>query len=168
MKINFILLFFISTSLFIACNNNHAASDTDKAANNVQIKNDTISKIYDRYIRLKDALINSDSRSASTAATELANALDNIKGCENTSTIVNEIGKSSGIKEQRMKFVQLNSDIVPMMKNAKLSSGSIFVMYCPMADDGKGGYWLSSNKEIRNPYYGKEMIDCGEVKEEIQ
>jgi hypothetical protein len=167
MKINIILLFFIFTGLVIACNN-HTASDTDKTANNVQIKNDTISKIYDRYIRLKDALINSDSRSASTAATELANALDNIKGCENTTAIVNEIGKSAGIKEQRIKFVRLNSDIVPMMKNAKLSSGSIFVMYCPMADDGKGGYWLSSNKEVRNPYYGKEMIDCGEVKEEIQ
>ncbi|RLD80475.1 MAG: hypothetical protein DRJ10_07365 [Bacteroidetes bacterium] len=26
-----------------------------------------------------------------------------------------------------------------------------------MADDNKGAYWLSSNKEIQNPYFGQQM-----------
>jgi hypothetical protein len=37
-----------------------------------------------------------------------------------------------------------------------------------MANDGNGGYWLSSEPQIKNPYYGDEMLECGEVKEEIK
>ena len=54
-----------------------------------------------------------------------------------------------------------------MFKKVEISSGSMFVQYCPMANDGDGGYWLASETEIRNPYYGDEMLNCGEVKETI-
>ena len=33
-----------------------------------------------------------------------------------------------------------------------------------MANDDKGGYWLSIEKEIKNPYFGSKMLKCGEVK----
>jgi Cu(I)/Ag(I) efflux system membrane fusion protein len=32
-----------------------------------------------------------------------------------------------------------------------------------MAFDNKGAFWLSEIEEIRNPYFGKEMLSCGEV-----
>jgi hypothetical protein len=166
MKTNLILLF-ILTGLFIACNRNK--TDSSKVnGNEVQIKNDTISNIYNRYIRLKDALVKSDPKLANTAANELAGVLSTIKGCENSTNTAKEIGSSNDIKLQRTKFVTLSSDIIPMIKDTKLSSGSIFIMYCPMANEGNGGYWMSSNKEVMNPYYGDEMLNCGEVKEEIK
>jgi Cu(I)/Ag(I) efflux system membrane fusion protein len=34
-----------------------------------------------------------------------------------------------------------------------------------MANDDVGGYWFSESEEIRNPYFGDEMLLCGEVKE---
>jgi len=37
-----------------------------------------------------------------------------------------------------------------------------------MAFDGKGGYWLSNSKEIRNPYFGDIMLACGEVTEVLE
>jgi hypothetical protein len=37
-----------------------------------------------------------------------------------------------------------------------------------MANKGDGGDWLSTEKEIRNPYYGDEMLECGRVAEEIK
>jgi len=37
-----------------------------------------------------------------------------------------------------------------------------------MADDNKGGYWLSTEKKIKNPYFGSKMIKCGKVKEIIK
>jgi len=170
MKTNPILLLLIVTGLFMACNRNaKTASDTTKVnGNEVQIKNDTLSGVYNHYILLKDALIKSDAKLACTAATELAGELNKIHGCEKTTEIAKQIGGSNDIKLQRMKFLALNSDIIPMIKNTKLESGSIFILYCPMADAGKGGYWMASNKEVRNPYYGNEMLDCGEVKEEIK
>jgi Cu(I)/Ag(I) efflux system membrane fusion protein len=32
-----------------------------------------------------------------------------------------------------------------------------------MADSNKGADWLNLEKEISNPYFGKSMINCGEV-----
>lgn len=169
MKIYSILLVLIVTGLFTACNRN-AKTTSDAANGNVaeaQIKNDTLSGIYNHYIQLKDALVKSDSTAACIAGTELAGVLSNIKGCEKTTEIATAIGSSNDIKLQRTKFLTLSSDIIPMIKNTELSSGSIFIFFCPMADGGKGGYWMASNKEIMNPYYGNEMLDCGIVKEEI-
>jgi hypothetical protein len=37
-----------------------------------------------------------------------------------------------------------------------------------MYNNNKGASWLSETKEIKNPYLGKKMPDCGEVKEEIR
>jgi hypothetical protein len=34
---------------------------------------------------------------------------------------------------------------------------------CPMYDQGKSGYWISEFKEIKNPYYGSEMLTCGGI-----
>ncbi|NNC61403.1 MAG: DUF3347 domain-containing protein, partial [Eudoraea sp.] len=39
--------------------------------------------------------------------------------------------------------------------------------HCPMANSNKGADWLSSSKEIRNPYYGEAMLTCGSVRGEL-
>jgi hypothetical protein len=35
-----------------------------------------------------------------------------------------------------------------------------------MADDNKGAVWISETKEIKNPYFGKDMATCGSIKKE--
>jgi Cu(I)/Ag(I) efflux system membrane fusion protein len=37
-----------------------------------------------------------------------------------------------------------------------------------MADNSKGADWLSTDENIKNPYYGASMLTCGEVIEEIK
>jgi hypothetical protein len=37
-----------------------------------------------------------------------------------------------------------------------------------MALNDKGAMWLSENKEIKNPYYGEKMMECGTVEEVIE
>jgi Cu(I)/Ag(I) efflux system membrane fusion protein len=44
----------------------------------------------------------------------------------------------------------------------------IYVQHCPMADNNKGADWLSTEKEIRNPYFGSSMLTCGEVTSELK
>jgi hypothetical protein len=36
-----------------------------------------------------------------------------------------------------------------------------------MAFDDKGAYWLSAESEIKNPYFGKKMLECGEVTDSL-
>ncbi|MBL4862038.1 MAG: DUF3347 domain-containing protein, partial [Crocinitomicaceae bacterium] len=40
--------------------------------------------------------------------------------------------------------------------------------FCAMYNDGKGAAWLSETKEIKNPYYGNEMLGCGTIQKEIK
>ena len=41
----------------------------------------------------------------------------------------------------------------------------LYEQFCPMYDGGSA--WLSMNKEVRNPYYGSSMLNCGKVQREI-
>jgi Cu(I)/Ag(I) efflux system membrane fusion protein len=36
-----------------------------------------------------------------------------------------------------------------------------------MANNNNGAIWLSTEKDIKNPYYGDDMLTCGSVIEEI-
>jgi hypothetical protein len=38
----------------------------------------------------------------------------------------------------------------------------------PMVNKGKGAFWISETKEIKNPYMGKAMLTSGSIREEIK
>jgi hypothetical protein len=61
----------------------------------------------------------------------------------------------------------LSKDMYDLVK--KFTAGQpIYVDDCPMYNDNKGAIWLSETKEIKNPYFGKDMNICGSVKEELK
>jgi Cu(I)/Ag(I) efflux system membrane fusion protein len=37
-----------------------------------------------------------------------------------------------------------------------------------MANGDAGAYWFSKDKDIKNPYFGDEMLKCGETKETLE
>jgi len=39
--------------------------------------------------------------------------------------------------------------------------------HCSMAFDGRGAYWMQSNTEVENPYWGSMMYRCGEMTEAV-
>ena len=164
------------SGLFAACNQASAPADTAKtdsvaalvtAPVPVEIKDTVTAQVYTHYIQLKDVLVASDPAKAKTAATELAAALRKVKGSENTAVLADKIAASADIREQRTSFTALSNEVITMFRQSEVTSGNIYVQYCPMANEGEGGYWLSSQEEIMNPYYGDEMLHCGEVKETI-
>ena len=173
-KLKFYLSVFALTAMFSACTQ---ATKTDESVKTdsssapasvpVELTDTNTDHVYEHYIHLKDLLVASNSAEAQKVASELAAALGKIAGCENTATMALKIAGVTDLKEQRFQFTSLSSDIIAMLKHTELKSGSMYVQYCPMANDGDGGYWLASEKEIRNPYYGDQMLKCGEVKETI-
>mgnify|MGYP006300108977 FL=1 len=42
---------------------------------------------------------------------------------------------------------------------------ALYEVKCPMAFDNRGAIWLQDSQEVRNPYFGKVMLRCGEVQE---
>jgi hypothetical protein len=61
----------------------------------------------------------------------------------------------------------LSQDMYDLVKSFD-GTQTLYKDFCPMANDNKGAFWISEIKEIKNPYLGKKMSTCGEVKEEIK
>ncbi len=134
----------------------------------VVLEDPKVQAIYNDYIGLKTALVNSKFDEAKKTAAVLKSSLSTYAGCENTAIVADKIVNSKDIAAQRKEFTHLSNDVIAMFKTADLKSGSIYVQHCPMANGGDGGDWLSSNKNIQNPYYGDEMLECGAVLQEIK
>lgn len=161
-------------AVYSACNQSQESTKAQKvdsvivaAPIAIELKDADSDLAYHQYLHLKDVLVLSDSIQAQTAAKDLAATLRKINGCENTAIMADKIASGSSLNDQRVNFTSLSADLIDMFKHAEIVSGSMFVQYCPMANDGDGGYWLASETEIRNPYYGDKMLNCGEVKETI-
>lgn len=137
--------------------------------------------VYDQYIVLKDALIDSDVNKAKRASEKVRESLAKVdmkllsgdahmKWMEILNIVnemVNTISTSGGIDDQRSSFSGLSDQLYKAIKTFGLMGKTVYYQFCPMFNNGKGAYWLSDIKDIRNPYYGKQMIDCGETKETL-
>ncbi len=143
-------------------------ADTIAVISDVQLTDPRIENIYKGYISLKNSLVSDNPAAAHQTATDLSTALKSFAGCENTALIADKIAGTEDIKIQRKEFTALSSDVIALFKHVDLKKGTIYIQHCPMANNGDGGDWLSSEKKIRNPYYGAKMMDCGGVIEEIK
>ncbi|MGN8071895.1 DUF3347 domain-containing protein [Mucilaginibacter sp. 22184] len=123
--------------------------------------------VFNNYIGLKNQFLRSNIKGIKSTAGMLEDKLAGIKGCTETATLAHQIATSNDIKQQRDLFLILSKDVITLIKGSKFKSAPIYVDFCPMADSGKGGYWLSVNKAIENPYFPEHMKTCGQVKEQI-
>ena len=76
--------------------------------------------------------------------------------------------ETSELEHQRKHFVSLSNNFFKLLKGLSLNSMVLYYQFCPMADDGKGAYWLSETSEIINPYMGKRMPKCGSNKDSLK
>ena len=129
----------------------------------VEFKDKKMVMVFQHYIHIKTALINTDAKEAKSGAEMLNRVTDN----KTLKTAVTKIANTEDIETQRAAFSELTTQIETLLDDA-LSSGELYKQYCPMAFNNTGGYWLSDDKEIRNPYFGDKMLKCGVVKEILQ
>lgn len=66
-----------------------------------------------------------------------------------------------GIDELRQLFLALSERFIPLLETQPKYSQGLYLHHCPMANENEGAYWLSKAEEIRNPYYGAQMLRCG-------
>lgn len=137
------------------------------AEQTAEIEDELTATVYEKYNKIKTALVNSDPEQAKMTAVELLKS----SGPELESTGLREslsvMANTTDIEEQRKSFSAF-TEVVKRMLMGKISSGTIYYDYCPMAFNGEGAYWLSNDENIQNPYYGDEMLTCGTVEEELQ
>jgi len=140
-----------------------------------------LSEVYDSYFAVKDALVRTDGASASTSSKTLFTEINNIKMdnlsmdvhmawmkvFENLKEDAEHIADIKDIGRQRDHFISLSKNIYEVMKISKQETPTYY-QFCPMANDGKGANWLSKENTIKNPYYGSQMLNCGNTVETIK
>jgi len=140
-----------------------------------------LSEVYDSYFAVKDALVRTDGASASTSSKTLFTEINNIKMdnlsmdvhmawmkvFENLKEDAEHIADIKDIGRQRDHFTSLSKNIYEVMKISKQETPTYY-QFCPMANDGKGANWLSKENTIKNPYYGSQMLNCGNTVETIK
>jgi Cu(I)/Ag(I) efflux system membrane fusion protein len=82
---------------------------------------------------------------------------------------IGEGASASKLPATRAAFANLSDAMLSLYANVESPlSEPLSVAFCPMARDGKGGKWLQRGTEIRNPYYGSEMLTCGSVENTLK
>ena len=141
-----------------------------------------LKKVFDSYINLKNGLVEDDfeavMKNAKIVLTDLtevdmkllkdknahAHWMSLEKEIKNAAT---SISSSTDIAMQRRQFKQLSTHLTIAIELFGVNE-KIYQQYCPMADNNKGGYWLSREEKVINPYFGQSMLKCGEVKQVIE
>lgn len=117
----------------------------------------------DNYINVKTALVNSDAKAASKAISTFYDALKSDGNFAQKAALLKVTEKLSkaddNLEKQRATFNDVSIMMWDLVKGSNKVSQSVYYQYCPM----RKAYWLSKDKDIKNPYYGSSMLTCGKV-----
>lgn len=167
MKIKMLIACLTLCSCSLFAQHDHAGNTQKKEQNAIAFKDAKLGSAYDSYLHLKDALVASNGAEAKSRANELKKALSDAKASAASIELAAKIAGISNLDDQRKLFSTLSDEMKSLVKDGKLSAGMIYLEYCPMANKNTGAFWLSNEKEIKNPYFGDAMLKCGSVKEMI-
>lgn len=138
----------------------------------------SLQDILRQYLDLKNQLVESNGANAQKLATALHGKIEGLaaqalseKEAKAFTSLKEALGKQakelssqSDLAKQRVTFAGLSQSMIDLFKIVSVKESSLYVDYCPM----KKAYWLSTEKTIRNPYYGNAMLSCGSIKETIK
>ncbi len=131
---------------------------------------------------LRESLAGDDLPGAKTAATKLTTALASVNAAALShgpamtwreerrliATAVAAMKNAEVIAALRVQFRELSRSILTLEQSFRHpTAGMHYETFCPMAFGNRGASWLQAEKTILNPYFGKSMLYCGEVRTEF-
>ena len=164
--------------------NGNSATDHSQMTKRLEVSSKfkkQLNTVFVNYVSVDKALVNDDAETAKKSANGLQKSMEKVDmkllkddAHKHWMTLEKElkastsaIANTSDIKKQREHFIHLSAHLINAVKTFGINQ-KVYVDYCPMANNNVGAYWLSKDKEIRNPYFGADMLDCGSVTDEIE
>jgi hypothetical protein len=140
-----------------------------------------LSEVFANYVLMKDAFVTSDASKVKTESKKVSDALAKVdmklvEGVAHNDWMTHldpmqkslaAIQSADDIEAQRKEFSVVSGSLYKSIKAFGLGGKEAFYDFCPMAFNNEGGYWLSDNDQIRNPYFGDAMLTCGSVQEKL-
>jgi len=141
-----------------------------------------LASLVANYLTLKDNLVATNAKNSQESAKELSTKLtaidmmllkddahvywmNQLKTIKENITAISNI---DNIESQRIHFGYLSQAIIESVKVFGVNEDIFYVQFCPMAKNNEGAFWLSSETQIRNPYFGDVMMQCGTVEDTLR
>ncbi|GAB4161911.1 MAG: hypothetical protein Fur0037_28390 [Planctomycetota bacterium] len=125
-----------------------------------------IDAMVDAYLRAADALANDRFEGLPRAWKDLRSAVEKLPGghARQMGSRIHAAIPSDDLDPEatRKSFQALSAAAIDFLKMMKPSK-ALKRAYCPMVKAS----WLQLGDEIRNPYMGRSMIDCGSIEETL-
>lgn len=142
---------------------------------------DELRLVFTAYLPVKNGIIKSDIATTKNEVVKLLKAIDavdmkNVGGDAHVEwmkdlTILKKtaelLSKETDIEKMRTWLSPLSDQLYHTLKKFRVNAVG-YRLFCPMAFNNKGAYWLSDSDEILNPYFGDAMLTCGNVEEELK
>jgi hypothetical protein len=156
---------------------------TMKSSNDMMMdegqKSSKSDRIVANYLELKNALVADNQGEAAKVGAKMVSTFNSFDIGSFTSDEQTELKdifedakehaehiSKSPIDHQREHFEVLSKDLIDMIAITGTET-TLYQDFCPMYNNNKGGQWLSADKEIKNPYFGSKMMNCGSIQKEI-
>jgi hypothetical protein len=132
------------------------------AAPDVARAGDPVLALLDPYFRIQSQLTTDSTdgvKDLAAAIVKEAQALG--KEGKDIAAAADSLGGSSTLAAARTAFGELSEAVIAYAERTKANPGAdVNTMYCPMVKKS----WMQKGEQVKNPYYGKAMVDCGEKK----
>lgn len=120
-------------------------------------------ELVDGYLAAQTALAGDNTNGVTDAAKRMEKAADALAGTDkalaaSVKTQAQAVGAAKDLAAARTAFKTLSSSVVDFVQKHYKGSRALGIYNCAMA----GGRWVQEGEEARNPYYGSEMLTCGE------
>ncbi len=120
---------------------------------------DNPSALIPRYEKISAALVADNFTDAQAAARQLAAEAARLHR-DSIASSAQAVAKADDLAGAREAFKALSVEVVALAKHTK----GYFILTCPMAQAD----WVQSTRAVANPYLGRDMLTCGEMKEETK
>lgn len=122
-----------------------------------------------KYMKIKNALVNDDFEKVKEVALKMNEGLQEFKLTEaqynSLRDVIVDLANAEDLANQRSYFAQLSQHIYQLAQKIDLTDQTLYLQSCGMAFDGQGAGWISYDEEVRNPFMGQKMPECGSVEE---
>jgi Cu(I)/Ag(I) efflux system membrane fusion protein len=122
-----------------------------------------VKSVYDNYLKIQGGLARDSIAGVKEHANAIAKAVRGDEMKKFPAVVANQAETLAGagdLAAVRKAFKPLSDSLIKYLADNKAPKGTYYEVYCPMADAS----WLQAGKDVKNPYMGKAMPDCGVIK----
>jgi hypothetical protein len=138
------------------------SNETVRAANDSTLM-EPVKSVLDHYLKIQAELTKDSIQGVNERANAIAKAVkgDDMKMLSpDVAKQAETLAQAKDLETARAAFKPLSASLVKYLADNKAGQGNYHEAYCPMVKAS----WLQTGKAIKNPYMGKAMLSCGELK----